>query len=88
MTLRIARLTWIVGAAAIAATPAWAQEPATPIVKAAAPEKVKCRTKRVTGSLVRTSRVCMTEREWSLQRERAQQFHSLICSDRTACAGS
>jgi hypothetical protein len=48
-------------------------------------DKVRCRSQKVTGSLAQTKRVCMTEREWAIERENVQNFQSLICSNRTAC---
>lgn len=53
-----------------------------------AKEKLRCRSQTATGSLVRKTRICMSDREWARQRERAQSMNTLTCSDSTVCAGS
>jgi len=44
-------------------------------VAAAAPtdEKKICQTQRITGSLTRVRRICMTRAEWAEQRQRSRQ---------------
>ena len=36
-------------------------------------QKVVCRTERVTGSLTRVNRTCMTRQEWNMLRERTSR---------------
>lgn len=54
-------------AAATASTPVPQPEPtaaATPAAAEKPPEKLLCRKERVTGSLTRVRKICMTQRDW------------------------
>ena len=55
-------LVGVAMAVAMTGVAAYAQEaPATP---APDPERKICRTEKMTGSLTRRTRICLTEREW------------------------
>lgn len=63
------------------AAPNEAAEEATLSDTAAQEEKRVCRTQRITGSLTRRIRTCMTQRQWDRQAEIARRGHDAIVDD-------
>jgi len=57
-------LTIAVAAIAITATGAAAAEPKGDEAKQEKQEKKVCKSEKITGSLTRVRRICMTQREW------------------------
>ena len=66
----------VVAASALAAPP---QERSTQ--PAAQPEKKVCRTERVTGSLTRRARICLTETQWREVYDRTRTGHDDFIRD-------
>ncbi len=62
-----------IAAIVIAATSAAAAEPKADEAKQEQNEKKVCKSQKMTGSLTRVRRVCMTQREWDQVAESSQR---------------
>ena len=69
----------VVAASATAAPPQG--PPAQQAAQSAKPEKKVCRTERVTGSLTRRARICLTETQWREVYDRTRTGHDDFIRD-------
>ena len=89
------RVKVIAAGAALVATAAIAQPPATPTSQASRssdPNKIVCVNQRVVGSRLNTQRVCRTRAEWEDHRadarrevEESQYFKPTFCGPVSPC---
>ena len=71
-------LAVLVAGLALLAVPAVAQEPGAEEAK---PEKKVCKTEKITGSLTRVRRTCMTQRDWDRFAEGSRRAQDVILDD-------
>ena len=74
----------MLAAIALLSAPASAQDAATPPQA----EKKICKTQKMTGSLTRRTRICMTESEWRQQTQQARAGVDGIVRDAGVNVGS